>query len=134
METGYAYTPDMNDELGNKFNKKKFSKRSAILKINYYCPKNLIIQHIPVNERVYKIQINRMRNGYIVQALTSVDVQEIVETGGKVIEIYKSVIYRENFMVSPFKKVTDNFFELRQKYKEENNDVMQLLVKLIMNS
>ena len=27
----------------------------------------------------------------------------------------------------------DKLFELRQKYKDENNDVMQLLVKLIMN-
>ena len=32
------------------------------------------------------------------------------------------------------KKVIDNLFELLQKYKDENYDVMQLLVKLIMNS
>ena len=50
------------------------------------------------------------------------------------IQIYEGVIYRENFKVSPFKKVIDKLFELRQKYKNENNDVMQLLVKLIMNS
>ena len=43
-------------------------------------------------------------------------------------------MYRENYKVSPFKKVIDKLFELRQKCKEENNDVMQLLVKLIMNS
>ena len=36
--------------------------------------------------------------------------------------------------MSPFRKVIDKLFELRQKYKDENNDVMQLLVKLIMNS
>ena len=36
--------------------------------------------------------------------------------------------------MSPFKKVIGTLFELRQKYKKENNDVMQLLVKLIMNS
>ena len=34
----------------------------------------------------------------------------------------------------PLKKVIDNLFELRQKHKDENNDVMQLLAKLIMNS
>ena len=34
----------------------------------------------------------------------------------------------------PFKKVNDKLFELRQKYKDEKNDVKQLLVKLIMNS
>ena len=33
--------------------------------------------------------------------------QEIVRIGGKVIEIYEAVIYRENFKVSPFGKVID---------------------------
>ena len=75
-----------------------------------------------------------MRNGYIVDSLTSIDIQEIVKIGGKVIEIYEDVIYRENFKVSPFKKVIDKLFELRQKYKDESNDVVQLLVNLIMNS
>ena len=32
------------------------------------------------------------------------------------------------------KKVIDRLFELRQKYIDENNDVMQILVILIMNS
>ena len=75
-----------------------------------------------------------MRNGYIIDTLTSVDIQEILKTGGKVIQIYEGVIYRENFKVSPFRKVIDKLFALGQKYKDENNDVMQLLVKLLMNS
>ena len=134
IETGYAYTRDMNDELVEKFNTRNFNQGSAILKIKYYNPKNLIAQHIPIKEKEKKIEINRMRNGYIVDYLTSVDVQEIVKIGGKVIEIYEGVIYRENFKVSPFRKVIDKLFALRQKYKDENNDVMQLLVKLLMNS
>ena len=75
-----------------------------------------------------------MRIGYMIETLTSVDIQEIVKIGGKVIQIYGGVIYRESLKVSPFKKVIDKLFELRQKYKDENNDVMQLLVKIIMNS
>ena len=51
------------------------------------------------------MEIIRMKNGYIQDTLTSVDIQEIVKIGGKVIEIYEGVIYRENFKVSPFKKV-----------------------------
>ena len=35
--------------------------------------------------------------------------------------------------MSPFKKVIDKLFELRQKYEDKINDIMQLLVKLIMN-
>ena len=134
IETGYASTKDMNDELVEKFNNQTFTQGSAILKIKYYNPKNLVVQHLPVKEKVKKSEINRMRNGYIVDVLTSADIQEIVKTGGKIIEIYEGGIYRENFKVSPFKKVFDKLFELWQKYKDENNDVMQFFVNWIMNS
>ena len=53
--------------------------------------------------------------------------------GGKVIEIYEGVVYRQNFKVSPFGKVKKISFALRQKYKTEHNDVMQFLKNLIMN-
>ena len=130
METGYAHDKHMNNELVETINNQIFTQGSGILKIKYYNPKNLIVQHLPIKEKEKKIEINRMRNGYITQVLTSVDIQEIVKIGGEVIEIYEGVIYRENYRVSPFKKVIDKLFELRQKYEEENNEVMQLLVKL----
>ena len=59
-----------------------------------------------------------MRNGYNVDTLTSVDIEEIVRIGGKVIQIYEGVTYRENIKVSPLKKVFNNLFELRQKQKD----------------
>ena len=134
IETGYAFTTDMNNELVEKFNIQTFTQGSAILKIKYYNPRDLIIQHLPIKEKEKKIDINRMRNGYIIDTLTSVDIQEIVKIGGKVVQIYEGAIYREIFKVSPFRKVINKLFALRQKYKDENNDVMQLLVKLLMNS
>ena len=88
IETGYAFTKDMNDNLVNKFNNGKLNQGSAILKVKHYNPKNLIVQHLPVKEKVNKIEINRMRKGYITQILTSVDIQEIVKIGGKIIKIY----------------------------------------------
>ena len=121
----------MTDDLVEKFNNQTFNQGSAILKIWYYNPKDLIVQHLPVKEREKKIGINRMRNGYVFDTLTSVDIQEIAKIGGKVVEINEGVIYRKNFRISAFKKVNDKLFPLRQKYKDENNDVMQLLVKLI---
>ena len=124
----------MNEELVEKINNQTFRQGSAILKIKYYDPKLLIVQHIPVKEKEKKIEINRMRNGCIIEHLTSVDKQEIVTIRGKVIEIYEGVIYRKNFKVSPFRKVIDKLLGLRQKYKDENKDVMQFLVKLLMNS
>ena len=134
IETGYAFEKHMNDELVEKINNRTFTQGSAILKIKYYNPKNLIVQHLPVKEKEKKIEINRMRNGYITQVLTFVDIQEIVKIGGRVIEIFEGVIYRENFKINPFEKIIDILFALRQKYKDEGDDVMQLLVKLIMNA
>ena len=134
IETGYAFTTDMNGQLVEKFNTGNFNQGSAILKIKYYNPRDLIVQHLPVKEKEKKIEINCMRNGYIIDTLTSVNIQETVKIGGKVIEIYEGVFYRENFKVSPFRKFIDKLFALRQKFKEENIDVMQLLVKLLMNS
>ena len=52
IETGYAFTKDMNDSVLNQFNSAKTEFASAILKIKYYNPKDLIIQHLPVKEEV----------------------------------------------------------------------------------
>ena len=43
-----------------------------------------------------------MHNGYIIDTLTSVDIEEIVKISGKVVQIYEGVSYRENFKISPF--------------------------------
>ena len=89
---------------------------------------------MPIKEKVKQIKVNRMRNGYIIDTLSSVDIQEIVKIGGKVVEVYEGVIYRENFKVSPFRKVIEKLFDLGRKYKDKKNGLMQGLVKLIMNS
>ena len=47
IETGYAFTKDMRKNFVKKFNNGSFNQGSAILKINYYNPKNLILQHLP---------------------------------------------------------------------------------------
>ena len=80
------------------------------MKFKHYTPKNVVIQYIPIEEREKKSEINCMRIGYILNTLNSVAIQENVQIGGKVIEIYEGVIYRENFKVSPFKKVIDKIF------------------------
>ena len=72
--------------------------------------------------------------GYIVDTLTPVDIQKIVKIGSKVIKIYEGVLYRENFIVSPFRNVIDKLFAVRQKYKDENIDFLKILVKLFLSS
>ena len=75
-----------------------------------------------------------MRNGYIKDNLTSVDIQEIFKIGRKVKEYYEGAIYRDNFMISPFRKAIDKLFSLRQKFNDENNNVMQFLVRILLNN
>ena len=117
IETGYAFTRDKNDELVKKFITGNFNQGSAILKIKYCNAGDLIVQDIPVKEKEKKIEINRMRNGYIIDYLTSVDIQEIIKIGGRVIEIYEGVIYREKFKVSPIRNVIDKFLHWDRNIK-----------------
>ena len=137
IESGFAFKPHMNDVYVKAFNNETFNEDGdeyGILTIKYYNQPDLIIQHLAVKEKVEKVEVNRMRNGYIIDTLTSVYIQKIVKIGGKVIQIYEAVIYRENFKVSPFRKVIEKLFALKQKYKDEGNDLMQELVIIIMNS
>ena len=120
IEIGFAFKPYMNDVYVEAFNNQTFNRdgdESAIIIIKYHNPPHLIFQHLPVEEKVEKTEVNRMRNGYIIDTLTSVDIFEIVKIGGKEIEIYKGVIYRENFKISPFRKGIENLFDLRQNLK-----------------
>ena len=64
-----------------------FNQSSAILKIKYYNPLDIILQHLPVKVRLNKIEVTRMRKGYNIDTLTSVDIKEILRNGEKRIEI-----------------------------------------------
>ena len=136
-ETGFAfkrhvnvvYVKSLNDQILNQD-----SDEYAILKIKFYNPPDLIFQHLPVEDNVKNIEVNRMRNGFITDTLTSVGIQEIVKIVGKVIEIYEGVFCRENSKVSPFRKGMRKLFFLPQKYKYERNDLRQSFVELIMKS
>ena len=75
-----------------------------------------------------------MRNGYIVDVLTSVDFQENVKIVQRVIEIFNGVTYRGDFKTSSFRKASEKVFSLWRKYQNQSNDLMQSLVKLGMNN
>ena len=137
IETGFAFKPHMNNVYVEAFNNQTFNQdvdESAILRIKYYNPPDLIFQHLPLKEKVKNVEVNRMTNGYFIDTLTSVDICEILKIGGKEIEIYEGVSYRENFKISPFRKVIERLFALRHKYKDEHNDLMQGLIILNMNN
>ena len=136
-ETGFVFKPHMKNVYVEAFNNQTFNQNgneSATIGIKYYIPLNLMFQHLPVKEKVQKIEVTTMRNGYIIDTLTSVDISEIVKIGGRVIKIYEGVVYRENIKMSLFRKVVEKFFALRKKYKDEHNDFIHGLVKLLMNN
>ena len=54
IETGEAFTVDLSHELVEKLNSGKFNQGSAVLKVKYHNPPELIFQHLPVKERVIK--------------------------------------------------------------------------------
>ena len=88
----------MNDMFVNEFNiqtSDQDGNDSAILKMKYYNPPDLVFQHLPVKEIFEKIEVNRMRNGYIIDTLTSVEIFEKVIMGGKVFRIYEGVIFEK---------------------------------------
>ena len=87
IETGYAFLPYLNGDLVEKFNNQPSTQDSAILKTKCFNPKDLIVQHLPVKEGEKKIEVSRMRNGYIVNVLNSVDDEETVKIGGKAIDV-----------------------------------------------
>ena len=65
IESGFVFALLMNDVYVKAFNDQtciEDGNESAILRIKYYNPPDLIFQHLPVKEKVKKIEVNRMRN------------------------------------------------------------------------
>ena len=87
--------------LGSK-NTKDLASNSGILKIKYVNPENIIVQHVPVKEKVEKQKVNSSRSGFLTNTSTSVDVLEIVRIGNTVIEIFGEVSLERIFNFAPF--------------------------------
>ena len=65
IETGFAFKPDMKNVYVEAFNNQTLNQdrdEAAILRIKYYNPRNFLYQHLPVKEKVKKVEVNRMRN------------------------------------------------------------------------
>ena len=118
-ETGYAFTPDMNDEIVEKFKTLSFTQGSAILNVFFYNPSDLKFQHLAVREKIKNTELDRMKSGYIVDTLPSVDKPEGIKLGSKVKKNYEGVICKENFTTVSFKKVIKLIFNLGQKNEEK---------------
>ena len=78
------------------------------MKLRYYNPPDLIYQHLPNEGKVKNVEVIRIGIGSFSAVLTSVDNQENVRLGEKVVETYEGVIYPETFEFIRFGK----FFQI----------------------
>ena len=109
IESGFGFEElQMNDRFVTDLNNQIFDKDgngSALLKTIFYNPPSLIFQHLPAEEKVENIEVNRVRIGYVSDVLMSVDIQKIVKLCGEVIEILEGgVIHGEKYEITLFKK------------------------------
>ena len=81
----------MSDKFCKLFNSARLNElnKSAFLSGKYHNSENLVFQHLPVKEKntnSYKSngleEIDKLRNGIVIDTLTSVDIVEIAESGG----------------------------------------------------
>ncbi|ESO91894.1 hypothetical protein LOTGIDRAFT_163256 [Lottia gigantea] len=61
----------------------------------------------------------RFRNGFCHDVLTSVEIQEIVKAGGRIIRILDGIVYEENFKTPSYRDYILILRDLRNKYKRE---------------
>ncbi|ESO95923.1 hypothetical protein LOTGIDRAFT_175032 [Lottia gigantea] len=95
-ESGRPFRQEENKEFVKLFNEQKFRPRTAILTVWFDYPKNMFFQPIPAKDKITFTNKEgkketgnkiRFRNGFCHDVLTSVDIQEIVKAGGRIIKI-----------------------------------------------
>ncbi|ESO90879.1 hypothetical protein LOTGIDRAFT_163768 [Lottia gigantea] len=71
-------------------------------------------------QRLGKIDQKRLTLISHNEVLTSVDIQEIVKAGGRIIKILDGIVYEENFITPPYRDYILILRDLRNKYKRED--------------
>ena len=137
IETSYPFKKYMNDAVCSLFNSGRWNElnRSAFLTVKYHNNENMIFQHLAVKEKVenpYKNnrleEINRMRNGIIIDILTSVDIVEIFKYDGVILDIYEG-FFSHNLEFNPYTEFVTDMFQKRDMFKSQGKDLLQNLAK-----
>ena len=139
IETAYPFKKYMSDAICILFNSGKWNElnRSAFLTVKYHNPENMIFQHLAIKEKIenpYKNnrleEINRMRNGIIIDTLTSIDIVEIVKCGGVILEVFEG-FFSHNLEFNPYTEFVTDMFQKRDMFKSQGKDLLQNLAKKI---
>ncbi|ESO92302.1 hypothetical protein LOTGIDRAFT_162604 [Lottia gigantea] len=143
VESARKCLPEEEEEFVKLFNEQKFIPRTAILKVWFKYPTNMFFQPIPAKDKITFTNKEgnketgtkiRFRNGFCSELLTSVDIQELVKAGGRIIGILDGIVYEENFKTPPYRDYILILRDLRNKYKREGNIVGSNCMKLSGNS
>ncbi|ESO97167.1 hypothetical protein LOTGIDRAFT_174553 [Lottia gigantea] len=125
-ESGRPFLKEEEKEFVKLFNEQKFRPRTAILKVWFKYPTNMFFQPIPAKDKITFTNKEgnketgtkiRFRNGFCSEVLTSVDIQEIVKAGGRIVKIKDGIVYEENFKTPPYRDYILILRDLRNKYK-----------------
>ena len=65
--------------------------------------------------------------------MTSVDIEEVVRSGGYIVKILEGDIC-DNLEINPFEGFNIDMTNKRNKYKEENKTLLQTLTKKVSNA
>ena len=71
-----------------------------------------------------------MRNGIIIDTLTSVDIVEIVKYGGIILEVFEG-FFCHNLEYNTYTEFVTDMFEKRDLFKSQGKDLLQNLAKKI---
>ena len=109
----------------------------CFLTVKFHNPGNLVFQHLPVKEKIknpYKNnrleELERLRNGVIIDTLTSVDTAGIVKYGGIVLEVFEG-FFCHNLEYNNYTEFATDMFEKRDFFKSQVKNSLQILAKKI---
>ena len=137
IETAYPFKKYTSDAICTSFNSGRWNElnRSAFLTVKHHNPGNLIFQHNSVKEKIenpYKNnrleEINRMRNGVIIDTLTNVDIVEVVKCGGVFLQVFEG-FFCYNLEYPPSTEFFTDMFEKRDLFKSQGKDLLQNLAR-----
>ena len=115
----------MNESIYSLFNSGRWNElnRSDFLTVKHHNPHNLVFQRLPIKENVKNPnknnrfeEINRMRNGIIIDTLTSVDIVELVKYGGILLEVFEG-FFCYNLHYNPYTQFVFDMSEKKDLFK-----------------
>ena len=141
IETAKAIRPENSEYLCELFINGEWKNLTptGFFKMSYHNPIEIVLQHTSVKENVFNDrknrseEFNRFKNCDITQHLTSMDVEEVVRSGGYIVKILEGFIC-DNLEFNPFERLNKDMTDKRNKYKEENKTILQTLTKKVSNA